>query len=118
MNGGRGSSRGGFRGGRGRGRGGKDGGYQPNTGVDSGETPLYNLCFYFIRDGKCQYGDKCRNSHAVTLLVGIPAHDFSIKSLAVLPSDNSKQLITASDDSTMKVRSFENQSIITIHKRK
>lgn len=104
----RGSGRGSFRG-RGRysggGRsGGRDGGQ--TTATETGETPLYNICQFYVRDGNCRFGDTCRNSHAIVTMMGLNAHQSPIKCLGHIvdsTGDGPPRILTGSTDSSIKV---------------
>jgi hypothetical protein len=104
--GGRSSSQGGV-GGGGPGGGGVNtggGGGRGGNALATGEQPLATLCYYFIKDGDCRYSANCRNSHALSSVMCLPAHQQPIKSIGILQSPDATRLLSGSQDSSVKVR--------------
>jgi hypothetical protein len=85
------------RGGRGRGR---------NDDPSLTETPMHNLCQFFLRDGNCRYGDKCHNSHALVTMLAMSAHEKPIKCLGLMETETFPRIVTGSVDSSIKVCSL------------
>jgi hypothetical protein len=105
---GRGNSSGG---GAGAGGGGGQQGGQGGAGAATGEPSLHNLCFYFVKDGSCRYGNTCRNSHAVSNIMCMPAHQSPVKSIGILQSPDATRLLTGSQDASVKVNNLEIETL-------
>eukprot|EP01041_Mallomonas_annulata_P007239 gene7239-14770_t len=84
------------RGGRGRFTGRSSSGYRPQPQGDA----VFTICNFYL-DSKCQRGDSCRYSHAISVYQSLQAHDQPLKTIAKI--DDGSRILTGSMDKSIKV---------------